>query len=279
MERANAVAIGDIEITSVWDGTLVASLESVLRLDPSDAARLVAEEARVSGADPLILPVWAFLIRTGGKLALVDTGSGTTKGATMGHLPASLASLGVAAAAIDVVLMTHLHMDHIGGLIDGHGQPAFPNAEVVLHRDEARYFLDTPDADIDARSRRHLSFQRTAIAAYGNRVRRVCDGEGMVGVTAKLAAGHTPGHTTWQIASRGNSAVVLGDVIHLGAVQLARPASAMIYDVDPDRAATTRTALLAELASSRALVAGAHLPGGGRGRIEAADEGYRFVPC
>lgn len=275
---ATTVRIGDLEITSVWDGTLEASLASILHLAPDEVARLVAAERASSAVDPLILPVRAFLVRGPGYLALVDTGSGSTKGPTMGYLPESLAALCVTPSAITHVLMTHVHMDHIGGLIDDAGRPAFPDAQLLLHAEEARYFLDTPDESVDARSRRHLQFQRRAVAAYGGRVRRVVDGEGLFGLAARLAPGHTPGHTCWEATSRGAKAVLLGDVIHLGAVQLARPASAMIYDVDAQRAADTRGEVLGRVAREGSVVAGAHLPASGIGRIVAAGEGYRFLP-
>lgn len=278
MSRTGTLALGDIDIASVWDGTLEASLTSILRLDPEEAARLVAAEQAASGADPLKLPVYAFLVRGPGYLALVDTGSGDTKGPTMGHLPASLAALGVVPSAITHVLMTHVHMDHIGGLIDAAGRPAFPQALLLLHTEEARYFLDTPDEALDARSQRHLSFQRRAISAYGDRLRRVVDGEGLPGLVARMAPGHTPGHTSWEAASGGEKLVMFGDVIHLAAVQLPRPASAMIYDVDAERACSTRTQMLARIAREGTMVAGAHLPASGLGRIEVAGEGYRFVP-
>lgn len=278
MDRAATIAVGDIVITTVWDGTLKASLESILRLDPAEAAGLVAAEHDATGVDPLVLPVRAFLIRAGGRVILADTGSGTSKGPTMGHIPRSLAALGVSPGDIDCVLATHLHMDHIGGLIDDAGRPAFPNAELVMHEEEARYFLDTPEERIDARSRRNLDFQRRAVAAYSDRVRRVSDGEWLPGIAARLTPGHTPGHTCWEISSQGMKAVVFGDIVHLGAVQLARPSSAMIYDVDAGRAAQTRAGLLARIAGEGSFVAGAHLPAGGLGRIVAAGEGYRFVP-
>jgi glyoxylase-like metal-dependent hydrolase (beta-lactamase superfamily II) len=279
MSRTSTLAIGDLEITSVWDGTLEASLSSILRLDPDEAARLVAAEQAASGTNPLILPVRAFLVRGPGYLALVDTGSGDTKGPTMGHLPASLAALGVVPSAITHVLMTHVHMDHIGGLIDASGQAAFPRAALLLHAEEARYFLDTPDEAVDVRSRRHLPFQRRAIAACGDRVRRVVDGEGLPGLVARLAPGHTPGHTCWEAEAGDEKAAIFGDAIHLGAVQLARPDSAMIYDVDAERAARTRSDMLGRLAREGTMVAGAHLPASGLGRIEPADQGYRFVPA
>lgn len=278
MEQAQTIAVGDIEITSVWDGTLDAHLEGIRRLDPAEARRLVEKAKAATGVDPLVLPVRAYLIRTGGRLVLVDTGSGNTKGPRMGHLPASLGKLGVAPGDVAAVLFTHLHMDHIGGVIDDAGRPAFPNAELVLHAREAEFFLDTPPEQLDERSVRNVPFQRKAMAAYAGRVRRVEDGGGLPGIAARLAPGHTPGHTVWEVASGGAAAIVLGDVVHLGAVQLPLPLTPMIYDVDPDRAGRTRVELLGEIAARGVTVLGAHLPGRGIGRISRAGDGYAFEP-
>jgi glyoxylase-like metal-dependent hydrolase (beta-lactamase superfamily II) len=279
MDRAQTVTIGEVEIASVWDGTLDAEIGSVRRIEIDEAQRLVDAEKARTGIDPLVLPVRAFLVRTPSRLALVDAGSGTTKGPSMGHLPDSLAAIGVAPETIDCVLMTHLHMDHIGGIVDAAGLPAFVNAELVIHEAEARFFLETPDEQLDARSRRNLVFQRDAVRAYGKRCRKVRDGEGIEGVRARLAPGHTPGHTLWEIASGGARAVVIGDIIHLGAVQLPRPDSAMIYDVDADGAIATRCRMLAEWSETGSVVVGAHLPGDGIGRIARAGDGYRFEPA
>lgn len=277
-ESATKVCIGNVEVTSLWDGTLGAKLETIRDLAPAEAQRLLDLAAAATGADPLVLPVRAFLVRNAGRLALVDTGSGTTKGPTMGHLPTSLAAIGVAPDDIDTVLLTHLHMDHIGGLTDDRARPAFPRAELVLHGREAEFFLDTPVDRLDERSARHVAVQRAIVGAYGSRVRRVDDGEGLPGIAARLAPGHTPGHATWRIGPPDAGVVVIGDVVHMAAIQLPRPLVPMIYDVDPVEAGRTRVALLDELASARTLVAGAHLPAPGLGYIVRHGDEFAFQP-
>ncbi|MGE0626787.1 MAG: MBL fold metallo-hydrolase, partial [Hyphomicrobiaceae bacterium] len=212
------------------------------------------------------------------RLALVDTGSGMNKGPTMGHLPRSLEALGVRASDIETVLLTHLHMDHAGGLTDAGGRAAFPNAELVVHRKEAEYWLDTPKEKIDARSLRTVDHVRAMVSTYGDRVRRVADGEGIAGVSAELASGHTPGHTVWLVTSGGQSALILGDVIHLAAVQLPRPDSAMVYDVNADGAVASRQRVLARLAKDGIIACGMHLPDPGFGRIHRDGGAYRFDP-
>lgn len=277
-ERATTVSIRDVELTSLWDGTLTAKLDTIRNLAPSEAQRLLDDAAASTGADPLVLPVRAFLARTAGRLALIDTGSGTTKGPTMGHLPASLAAIGVTPEAVDAVLLTHLHMDHIGGLTDASGRPVFPNAELIVHRKEAEFFLDTPMNRLDERSARHVALQRAIVGAYGTRVRRVDDGEGLPGIAARLAPGHTPGHSTWQLGPPEAGALVLGDVVHLAAIQLPLPLVPMIYDVEPEQAGRTRMQVLDEIARTGALIAGAHLPAPGLGYITRQGAGFAFRP-
>lgn len=276
MDTATRFVLGETEIISVWDGTLDAQLEGIRQLDPDEARRLVEQDRTATGVDPLVLPVRAFIVRSPHRLVLVDTGSGKTKGPRMGFLKASLERLGISSDRIDAVLFTHLHLDHTGGAIDEDGRPAFPRAELVMHAREAEFFLDTPTERLDSRSVRNVPFLRKVAAAYGGRVRRVENGGGLPGIAARLAPGHTPGHTVWEVASRDSAAFILGDVVHLGAVQLPRPATPMIYDVDPDLAGRTRIAILGEAAERRLVVAGAHLPGEGLGTIKRSGAGFEF---
>ncbi len=268
--------VGEVDIAPVWDGTLLADIASVLLLPRAETERLVAAAGAASGEDPLVLPVRGFALRHAGRIALVDVGSGKAKGASMGFLLESLALLGITPDSVEAVLLTHMHMDHIGGLVDDAGQAVFAHAEIVLSQREAQYFLDTPEMEVDARSRRHLGVQRAIIGAYGSRVRRVEAGDGWGPVRARPAAGHTPGHIVWEIEADGAGGLIIGDVVHLAAVQLPRPRSAMIYDVDAEMAAATRVALLENAAQRGLLVAGAHLPGTGLGRFIAAGAGYAF---
>ena len=130
-------------------------------------------------------------------------------------------------------MLTHLHSDHSLGLIDQEGRAVFPNAELIVHETEAAFWLDRTLQDNDPeRITRNSKAQRAVTAPYRGRIRRIKDGEVLPGITAMLRPGHTPGHTNWLIQSGGEHILIWGDIVHLAAVQLARPEARLIYDVE-----------------------------------------------
>ena len=124
--------IGDVQVTTVSDGVLNATLNNFLGVTPAEAERMSGFPA----AGPVPLAVNAFLLQFNGKRVLVHAGTGSTMGPTLGKLPDNLRALGVAPDAIDIILLTHIHPDHSNGLVDDAGQPNFPNAEVIVHADD-----------------------------------------------------------------------------------------------------------------------------------------------
>lgn len=279
MQPHRTFRIGEIEIIPLWDGTLDTKLSYITNMNPDTAGRFVAEAGATQGSDPLVLPVWAFLVRTPLSLVLIDTGGGASKPGRLGFLPDALAKAGIAPEAIDLISFTHLHRDHYCGLVDTTGRPRFSRAELLLHRVEAEAWLDTPFEQQHPRSQRHSREVGEFLALYGGRVRRVGDGELLPGLSIELAPGHTPGHSCFVVRSGGDTAVLIGDVVHLAAVQLPRPETTMHYDCDPELATLTRKRVLGRCAAETVLVMGSHLPSPGVGRIEVDGAGYRFVPA
>ena len=152
----------------------------------------------------------------------------------------------------------------------------FPNAELIMHEVEAAFWLDRAlQPTIPSASPRNSKAQRAVTAPYRDRIRRIKDGEVLPGITAMLRPGHTPGHTNWLIQSGGERMLIWGDIVHLAAVQLARPEARLIYDVDTDMAAATRQRVLDWAASERLVVAGAHLGFPGFGPVRRS--GDRFA--
>jgi glyoxylase-like metal-dependent hydrolase (beta-lactamase superfamily II) len=272
---ASAKSIGDFTVTAVSDGVLYSNHDVVLGLDRAECERLTG----IPNGQPLPLDVNCFLIRHRDRLMLSDAGSGHTMGPTLGKLPDNLRALGVDPAAVDTILLTHLHPDHSLGLVDQAGCAVFPNAELVVHEREAAFWLDRAERPDDSeRVQRNTKAQRTVTAPYRDRIRRVADGEVMPGVTAMLAPGHTPGHTNWLIRSGPARLLIWGDIVHLAAVQMARPDCTLVFDVDPQTARGTRQRVLGLVAAEQLVVAGAHLPYPGFGRVAPAGAGFGYRP-
>jgi glyoxylase-like metal-dependent hydrolase (beta-lactamase superfamily II) len=265
--------IGDIEVTTLSDGVLAAPLDVVLDMDKAEAERLAGRTGTVP------ISVNAFLLRLGTKWALVDAGSGNTMGPTLGKLPDNLRALGVAPETIETIFLTHLHPDHSNGLVDDAGQAIYPNAEIVLHETEARFWLDRdPSTGESERIRRNIAKAAVTTAPYRRRMRLVREGEAVPGVSAVPLAGHTPGHTGWLVQSRKDGLLIWGDVVHLAAIQVPRPETGLIYDVDPRAACATRERMFDRVAADKLRVGGAHMDFPGFGYIVRNGAGFRFEP-
>ena len=270
---AHSRKIGDIEVTALSDGVLAAPLDVVLDLDRAEAERL----AGTKPGEPKSIAVNAFLLELGGRWALVDTGSGNTMGPTLGKLPDSLRACGVAPEKIATIFLTHLHPDHSNGLVDDGGRAVYPNAELILHEREAQFWLDRDAATgASERIRRNIAKAAVTTAPYRDRMRTVRDGEVAPGVSAMLLAGHTPGHTGWLIASGRSSLLIWGDLVHLASIQVPRPDTGLVYDVDPQAACATRRRMFDRIAADRLAVAGAHLDFPGFGTIVREGTGFAF---
>jgi glyoxylase-like metal-dependent hydrolase (beta-lactamase superfamily II) len=267
--------VGDIEVTALSDGPFPATLDTLIEFDRAEAQRLLGKPP----GTPFFLPVNSYLLKLGDKRVLVDTGCGPTVSRELGQLPKRLRAEGVAPEAIDSVLLTHIHPDHAMGLVDATGAAVFPNAELIVHAVEADFWLGRdPAVGATERIRRNIGKARHATAPYRERMRTVPDGEALPGVTAVLLPGHTPGHTGWIVHSGADSLLIWGDVVHIPAIQVARPEAAFEYDVDPQAARATRQRTFDMVAADRLTVAGAHLDFPGIGTIVRTGTSYRFEP-
>ena len=264
-----------VEVTPLWDGPLPSSLGKIPDpLHRAEAETLIAK----AGPDALTMNVYGFLLKLDDRLALIDTGAGRLVNPQLGRLAAALNEQGVAPPQIDTIFMTHVHRDHFGGLVDDAGQAAFPNAELVLHQQEASFWLDSASEDMPERARRYLDSTRQVLALYSGRLHRVKDNEVFAGVSAHAAPGHTPGHTCWLVESGGQAILAWGDLIHIAHIHLPSPHIAMEYDLDPVAAQRSRLRILDWVATDNILVAGAHLPAPGIGAIVRNGNAYAFEP-
>lgn len=269
---------GDAEVIALSDGTV--------GLDPKllHASESMVRERLRDGFEstPIVTSVNAYLIKTAGRLVLVDTGTAGLFGPTLGKLPAVLRSIGVEPGRITDILITHVHTDHSGGLMAGE-QRVYPNAAIHIDRREVAYWL-SPAERTKAPDAAKMFFDQAA-AALGPYLQsgqvREFDGaaELLPGIRAVPAPGHTPGHTFYELASRGRKLMFWGDVLHVAAVQFADPKITIQYDVSPRDAAAQREKAFAEAAREGYLVAPAHVNFPGIGRIRKEGAGYRWYPA
>lgn len=268
--------IGAAIVTSLSDGYFDMPLAHVLtNISPHDAEAALQRAYRP--ASPR-LEVNAYLVRRPGEAPiLVDTGAGSGFGPTAGRLPAALAGIGVDPGDIGTILLTHLHGDHAGGLLDAQGEAFFRNAEIVMHEAEAAFWLEgAPGAGAGQQS---VDFARHAIAPYRERMRLINEGPVMAGVGAVLLPGHTPGHTGYRIGEGLASLLIWGDLVNQPAIQSAYPAAGFFSDADAALAVRTRKDMLAKAADQGLLVAGMHIEFPGVARVFRVVTGYRLVPA
>ena len=271
--------VGEIVVTAVSDGFLEGSLSVLRNITEDDAARLLTESFRPV---PRRTSVNCFLIRFGGRTALIGCGCGTGMQASAGKLFDNLAAARVLPTEIDTVFLTHMHPDHSNALADADGQARFPNATLALHEAELAYWTDDAQVTISEQTGRGVPYFATArrqMAPYHARMRPFRSGEVFPGLTAVPLPGHTPGHTGYLVASGSESLLVWGDIVHVPELQIPRPEVTIQFDVDPEQAEVARRGILARVASNRQLLAGMHLHFPGYAHvIQEASGLHRLVP-
>lgn len=275
--------IGDYELTALYDGG--GSIDSnLLHGDPTLIQSLLARSFQ---NDPknVSATVQGYLVNTGSKLVLIDTGAGGHWGpSTLGKLVQNLKASGYKPEQIDLVLLTHLHGDHVGGIYKD-GKRVFPNATVMMKKADADFWLSKEimaKAPEDAKVFFKIAQDGAAPYIAAGKWKPYNSMEQIIpGITPYAIPGHTPGHTGYMISSKGQSLLVWGDVAHVGAVQMPHPEISIVFDSDSASAVKTREDLLVKLATDKTMIAAAHMPFPGLGRIRKADTGtgYDWVPA
>ncbi len=257
------IRVGDIVVQPLYDGTAILTPDMWSDSDWTDHQHLL-DEGR------LIVPVGAFLVRLGDRLLLLDAGVGAIRDEMFegGELMNSLAKLDVRPEAIDTIIVSHLHTDHMGWL-ELDGKPVFANATVHIGAADWDFFV-------------------TAAPAHGrraNRMRAIADRVELIvtdecsimpGVTTRATPGHTPGHTSTVISSGTERLIVLGDALHCPA-QLTETEWQFVSDIDPVLAVRTRQALLREADAPGTTMLPCHFPGMQAARLVAANGTRRWV--
>lgn len=273
------VMVGEIEVTALSDGTVDLPVDKLLT--NTTPARVKKALAKSYLASPLETSVTAYLINTGAKLVLVDAGTAGLFGPTLGNLLTSLKAAGYTPEQIDEVYITHMHPDHVGGLMAG-DKLAFPNAIVRADQKDADFWLS--QANMDKAPQDAKGFFQGAMASLNpyvkaGKFKSFSGNTDLVsGVKALATHGHTAGHSVYVVESKGQKLVLWGDLMHVGAVQFEDPSVTIQFDSNDKAAASERKKAYADAAKQGYMVAATHLPFPGIGRLRARGTGYVFLP-
>jgi glyoxylase-like metal-dependent hydrolase (beta-lactamase superfamily II) len=276
---AQRFRIGEMTVTALHDGVWERPLTpDFVRNAPIDRVQAALAAAGLPTGARVSWPFTALLVQSARRTVLIDTGTGGQITPSANALLASLAAAGLGPAAIDTVLISHFHPDHINGLKTKDNARVFPGAEIKVAEAEWSFWMD------DAQLRRAAAAERIwflnarrIFADMTEAVTRFAGGEVAPGIHALAAPGHTPGHTAFVVASGSESLLVLGDAATHPALFLRHPGWQASFDRDGPQAVATRHRLLDLAVAERLLVHGYHFPFPAVGRILRAADGYAFV--
>jgi len=273
--------LGDFELTQLSDGANTFPMpDGFVRNVPKEQA-LAAAEAEHMPAGKVTVPFNPILINNGKQLVLIDTGYGPGVSPSVGLLTSNMAAAGVDPKAVDVVILSHLHPDHINGVKTADGSLAFPNAEIKVPAQDWAFWMSEENA-AKAESqmmKNYFANVRKVLASLADKVTKYDWGKEVAsGVTAIDTAGHTPGHTSFAVASGSAKMLVQSDVTNIPEFFLRNPNWHVVFDVDPVKAEQTRRKFYDMAAADKMLIAGYHFSFPSMGYVEKDGSGYRLLP-
>jgi glyoxylase-like metal-dependent hydrolase (beta-lactamase superfamily II) len=279
--------VGDIEVTVVTEGARTFPLPDNFVVNQSKEDVNKALEAAYMPRDKMTIYFAPIVVNTGGKLVLIDTGYGEkmltdSKGAA-GQLTANLAAAGIELGAIDTVVISHYHQDHVDGLLRADGSVTFPNAEILVPALEHKFWMDDGEMSRAPKGRMEQLFANNRRVFSGEVLKRLrtyeWDKEVAPGVTASGTPGHTLGHTSFVIASGSAKVYVQSDVTNNPALFVRHPGWHASFDQVAQQAEATRRKVYDMLVADKLMVQAFHYPFPGLGHVEKDGEGYRVIPA
>src|SRR5262245_61968023 len=277
--------VGDIEVTAVTDGARTFPLPDNFVKNAGKDAVATAMSSMYMDAGKAMAPFTPVVVNTGSKLVVIDTGLGPTtfeqsKGA-MGQFHSNLAAAGIDRNAVDAVIISHFHGDHINGLLAADNKAAFPNAEIMVPATEWKYWSD--DGEMSKAPdglKANFTNARRVFGALGNKVTPYETGKELVpGIASVATPGHTPGHASHLITSGNSKVLVQADVTAaIGLLFVRNPGWHAVFDMDGALAEQTRRKTYDMAATDKMLIQGFHFPFPALGYIEKDGANYRLVP-
>ena len=272
--------IGSYELTALYDGIWYRPITDKFIRNAPFADVEHALDAAFMPHDKLATPFTALVVNTGSKLVLIDTGTGGQISATAGELPDNLIAAGIDPNAVDAIVISHFHPDHINGIKDKDNKLIFPNAEIMVPAPEWTFWMD--DANLNAAPadlKPTFLNQRRIFADIAKQVTHYEPGKEVApGIVTLPAPGHTPGHTVFAVHSGNQSLLVLSDTAQHPAVFARHPNWEAAFDVDGPEAVATRKKIFDRAAADRMLITGYHFPFPACGHLIKTATGYEHVP-
>lgn len=274
--------VGGVQVTALLDGGMEFS-DDLFTSVGATPEELTAAKTR-NFLDPSKgFPAYVngFLVQTGSKVILIDSGAGAMFGDTTGKLERNLAAAGVTPEQIDEIILTHGHPDHAGGLLNAAGERVFPKAVVRIDAQDLNFWYDDAAKARLPEKAQMFEMGQKLLGPYrdSGQIQTFKGGDDLGGGISTIPLyGHTPGHSGLRISDGNEQLVIWGDIVHLPALQFANPARSIGFDIDPDQARATRQKILDEVEVDRIRVAGMHLCFPGIGHVARFGSGYEFIP-
>lgn len=277
--QANSIKLGDFTVTVISDGIRVAeNPNETFGIDqPKDAVAALLEQNFLP-SDKFANGFSPVVVDTGSAVVLFDTGFGEAgREAGNGQLIKGLADAGYSPDSITHVVLTHMHGDHIGGLMEG-GKPAFPKAAIIAGEVEYAFWTDPARAGTPAEGNQKAVM--ASVVPLKDKITFIKEGAKVVpGITGIEAFGHSPGHMIFRVSSAGKDLMLTADTANHYVLSLQKPDWQVRFDMDKDKATATRRKVFDMIAAERLPFIGYHMPYPSLGYVEKAGEGYRFIPA
>jgi glyoxylase-like metal-dependent hydrolase (beta-lactamase superfamily II) len=277
--------VGSLEVTVVTDGINRFKFPDTFVANKTRDEVNAALAAAYMEKDMMAIPYSPIVVNTGDKLVVIDTGTGQanferSKGAA-GQFHSNLAAAGIDRNAVDVVVISHFHPDHVNGLLMADNQPGFLRAEIMVPAAEWKFWTDDGEMSRAPQGRMTDMFKnnRRVFDALGRKVTPYEPNKEIVaGITSVPTYGHTPGHNSHIVASGGSKVYVQADVTNVPFLFARNPGWHLMFDQDAQAAETTRRKVYDMLAGERMMVQGFHYPFPGLAYVEKSGSGYREIP-
>ncbi len=278
MTRTRNFKVGAFDILVISDGSRVSEkpFETYGTNQPPEAVSALLQENFLP-ADKFVNGFSPTLVNTGKDVVLFDTGLGEGgRQGGMGQLLAGLAAHGYAPEDVSVVVLTHMHGDHIGGVMEK-GAPTFKNARYVTGQVEYDFWKDPARVGTPAEGGHKGVVEK--VVPLAEKMTFIADGGEVVpGISGMAAFGHSPGHMIYRVESEGKALVLTADTANHFVLSLQRPDWEVRFDMDKANAAASRKKVFDMLATDRTAFLGYHMPFPSVGYVEKRDQGYHFVP-